>query len=622
MKRLTQLWKYMRKSIAIIRQVCPGILFLKSVYALFQAVKPFVTIVLTAYILDGILARVRYETLTGYLGFLLLMNFGMTVVIHLLEHRNEVLQLKFDQEYEFLLNRKIMEMDYASIEDVKIHQLREKINEIHAMNGGGIHAVVSVFPEILMHLVTIVVAATFTYSLFQSSGYNVENSYLCFASSGWSSVLLIVLVIGNVYISMWSNTAMTGNMYRIMDDIIPFNRVFGYYLDNYISTYHAGKDIRIYGEQNLIREESMSLFDDCKRTLGRLSDSQKKYTGLVAFSSALMNTLIYLLIGLRGMAGIIGIGMIVQYIGCLQSFTSGIIGFMTSLSELQANEGATQILFEFLEISSKMHVKERAVVPKRKIENREKLVFEFQDVSFRYPGSDTMVLKHLSVKINSSDSIAIVGQNGSGKTTFIKLLCRLYEPTEGRILLNGIPIQEYDIEEYRTYFSVVFQDFCLFPFTLGWNVSGKMNGDRRQIEENLVKAGFGERLRQLKRGIDTPLYRDFSEEGVEISGGEAQKIALARALYKDAPIVILDEPTAALDPVAEYEFYVHLKENVFKKTAIFVSHRLASCKFCEKIMVFSQGEIIQVGSHEELIRQRQGKYWELWNAQAEYYLEQ
>ena len=149
-----------------------------------------------------------------------------------------------------------------------------------------------------------------------------------------------------------------------------------------------------------------------------------------------------------------------------------------------------------------------------------------------------------------------------------------------------------------------------------------MNGDRRQIEENLVKAGFGERLRQLKRGIDTPLYRDFSEEGVEISGGEAQKIALARALYKDAPIVILDEPTAALDPVAEYEFYVHLKENVFKKTAIFVSHRLASCKFCEKIMVFSQGEIIQVGSHEELIRQRQGKYWELWNAQAEYYLEQ
>lgn len=622
MKKLIRSWNVMQQSLTLIRQICPGILFWKSVCALLRAVRPFITIVLTARILDGILAGVRYEILIGYLGALLLLNFGTTTVIHLLEHRNEVLQLKFDQEYEFLLNRKVMEMDYASLEDVKTHQLREKINEIRAMNGGGIHVALSSFPEMIMHLVTVVAASALTYSLFLPTGYNVANGYLRFASSGWSSMLLLVLVIGNVYISMWSNAAMTTNMYRIMDDIIPFNRVFGYYLDNYISTYHAGKDIRIYGEQDLIREESMSLFDDCRRTLGRLSDSQKKYTGLVAFSSALVNTLIYLLIALRGMAGIIGIGMIVQYIGCLQSFTSGIMGFMTSFAELRANEGAVQMLFEFLEIPSKTYTEEKVDVLKRKIGSGEKAIIEFQDVSFHYPGSDTMVLKHLSVRIESGDSTAIVGQNGSGKTTFIKLLCRLYEPTEGRILLNGIPIQEYDMEEYRAYFSVVFQDFCLFPFTLGWNVSGRMDGERDRIEDSLKKAGFGERLGQFEKGIDTPLYRDFNEDGVEISGGEAQKIALARALYKDAPVVVLDEPTAALDPVAEYEFYVHLKENVSKRTVIYISHRLASCRFCEKILVFDQGKIIQAGNHEELISQQKGKYRELWDAQAEYYLEQ
>ena len=209
--------------------------------------------------------------------------------------------------------------------------------------------------------------------------------------------------------------------------------------------------------------------------------------------------------------------------------------------------------------------------------------------------------------------------NGSGKTTFIKLLCRLYDPTEGKILLNGIDIQKYNYEEYMSIFSVVFQDFKLFSFSLGQNVAANADYDKARVEYCLKKAGFGERLAQMPNGTDTCLYKDFSENGVEISGGEAQKIALARALYKDAPFIVLDEPTSALDPVAEAEVYSKFNEIVGQKTAIYISHRLSSCRFCDEIIVFDHGLIIQRGSHDDLVADEKGKYAELWRAQAQYY---
>ena len=226
------------------------------------------------------------------------------------------------------------------------------------------------------------------------------------------------------------------------------------------------------------------------------------------------------------------------------------------------------------------------------------------------------------MKFQLGKRLAIVGKNGSGKTTFIKLLCRLYDPTEGEIRLNGVDIREYDYEEYLKLFSVVFQDFKLFAFSLGQNVATAMEYDREKAEQCLVKAGFAERLKGMPKGTDTALYKDFESEGVEISGGEAQKVALARALYKDAPIVVLDEPTAALDPVAEAEVYTKFNELIGDKTAVYISHRLSSCQFCDEIAVFEEGAVVQRGSHEELLREGNGLYLELWTAQAQYYKEE
>jgi ATP-binding cassette subfamily B protein len=209
--------------------------------------------------------------------------------------------------------------------------------------------------------------------------------------------------------------------------------------------------------------------------------------------------------------------------------------------------------------------------------------------------------------------------NGSGKTTFIKLLCRLYDPDEGEIHLNGIDIRKYDYNEYMRLFSIVFQDFKLFSFSLAQNVAASVRYDEKVVEDALDKVGLEKRLETMPKGIETPLYKDFDEDGVEISGGEAQKIALSRALYRDAPIIILDEPTAALDPISEFEIYSKFNEIVGTKTAFYISHRLSSCRFCDEIAVFNEGRIIQKGNHEELLKDEHGKYYELWNSQAQYY---
>lgn len=214
--------------------------------------------------------------------------------------------------------------------------------------------------------------------------------------------------------------------------------------------------------------------------------------------------------------------------------------------------------------------------------------------------------------------MAIIGKNGSGKTTFIKLLCRLYDVTEGCIKVNGIDIRKYDYKEYCDLFAVVFQDFHIFSLPLGENIAASSQVDEGRVYDALSRAGLGERLATLPHGLSTYVGKEFDDNGVNFSGGEKQKMAIARAIYKDAPFVIMDEPTAALDPISECEVYAGFDKMVGNKTALYISHRLASCRFCEDILVFDKGQVVQRGSHDVLLGQ-DGLYQELWNAQAQYY---
>jgi ATP-binding cassette subfamily B protein len=293
-----------------------------------------------------------------------------------------------------------------------------------------------------------------------------------------------------------------------------------------------------------------------------------------------------------------GIGMLIEFYG-----------------DIKNNAAYLKLDFQLIDMKSSLQKGTRGVEPPRK----ESGGIEFKNVSFKYPGTDDYVLKNVSIKFRPGSRLAAVGMNGSGKTTFIKLLCRLYDPTEGEILYNGVNIKEYDYGEYMRMFAVVFQDFYITKFKLGENVSSGPITDREKVEKCLESAGFADKLAEYEKGIDTYMGKIYDPDGVECSGGEAQKIAIARALYKDAPFIILDEPTASLDPIAEADIYSKFNDIAKGKSAIYISHRLSSCKFCDEIAVFHEGQIIQHGSHDELLSDEDGKYRQLWYAQAQYY---
>jgi ATP-binding cassette subfamily B protein/ATP-binding cassette subfamily C protein len=303
-----------------------------------------------------------------------------------------------------------------------------------------------------------------------------------------------------------------------------------------------------------------------------------------------------------------------MYLAAINSFSGAMFSVMDSIVDIRRFSDYYDAVDEFLNM------------PKRQREGKKPLALtappalEFRDVSFRYPGQSLYALKHINLTIRKGEKLSVVGENGAGKTTMTKLLMRLYRPTEGQILLNGTDIQEYDFENYENTMSVVFQDFVLFAMTLRENVTLGRAIDDQEVIDALRKSGFGDRLETLERGIDTPVYKMFDDSGIEPSGGEGQKIAIARAILKNTPVVILDEPTAALDPRAEYEIYQNFNSMTAGKSAIFISHRLSSTRFCDRVAVFKNGEIVEYGTHEELM-EKNGLYYELFNMQAQFYEE-
>ena len=252
----------------------------------------------------------------------------------------------------------------------------------------------------------------------------------------------------------------------------------------------------------------------------------------------------------------------------------------------------------------------------------DKYTFRFDNVSFKYPSAEKYALEKLSLTLEAGKRLAVVGLNGAGKSTFIKLLLRLYEPTEGAIYLNGVNVKEYRLSEYYRLFSPVFQNVELFAFPLAENISMKTpeETDKALAEECLVRAGLGEKLKELPSGVSTEVLKVIYDDGTDFSGGEKQKIALARALYKNAPVVVLDEPTAALDALAEYKLYQDFDRLIGDKTAVYISHRLSSTRFCDSVAMFRDGRMVEYGTHEELL-QKGGEYAEMFRIQAQYYVD-
>ena len=500
-------------------------------------------------------------------------------------------------------NQKTLSLDYDKLENPDIRQHRRNIKENAYINNYGVGHMRQHITLFLQHAVNVVFALVLFVEMV---------SLISTVAFSWTGVVMLLLLVVSVALNIWFQSRHSKKV------AIEWNEVGKLMLDeNRLGRGYDrnGMDNRIYRQQFIMDKLNKGFEKRHLEVFLKVNNQDVKYSVPVIFFQRMSELVSYLIICFYCVLGAFPVGGVIKYVGYLASVTGSVGCLFYCFKEFEANEKFLQVYLDYFDIKNDMYQGSLSVEKR----SDKKFDVEFKGVNFKYPGSQQYALKNINLSLKVGERLAVVGMNGSGKTTFIKLLCRLYDPTEGEITMNDFNIRKYDYRQYLDIFSVVFQDYHLLAMPLGNNVASAATWDTEKAERLLEEVGFGERYAEMSKKLDTPLYKNFDEDGVNISGGEAQKIALARALYKDAPFIILDEPTAALDPIAEAEIYARFDEIVGDKTAIYISHRLSSCRFCDKIAVFHEGEIVQVGTHEELLQDENGKYYELWNAQAQYY---
>ena len=426
-------------------------------------------------------------------------------------------------------------------------------------------------------------------------------------------ILLVVIVV--ILINTYANNLVKKVQYKNSIEVTPYLRKIEY-IRSVTSDLEYGKEIRINGFKpillNKVKDLNRICFSYIKKTQNVFSRGRQTST----ITDAIQDLIVYSILGFKVIVDkTMSIGDFSMYFSAIGQFKNSLVTIISTLTDIKINSLYFGHYLEYMNL------------PEENNEENNKTSFtdgilniRFDNVSFIYPGADTYALKNVSFSINSNEKLSIVGTNGSGKTTIVKLLLRLYKPTEGKIFINDVDINDIKFSEYAKQFSVVFQDFKLFAFNIAENVSSEENPDYSKIESSLSKVDLLSKVESLPRKYETNYSRRFDDEGVEFSGGESQKLAISRALYKDSQIVIMDEPTSALDPLAEYEIYKDFNKLIAGKTAIYISHRLSSCRFCDRIILIDLGEIKESGSHDELIHQN-GIYAEMYNKQAQYYVD-
>lgn len=580
-----------------------------------RTLSPYISIYFTGKVITAFTQNKGFKDILTYVLIATISTFIVDIIIRKANKERLILLNSCFQKHAAVLSRKGLELDYAKAESSSVQALRGKIDE-HASNGTGLTWVADCFAECVGCAISAVVACFFIYDMFFTFSHDLTGAGAVINSPVFS-VLLFILCIAAVCLSAKYHGLSEKKEFDVRNNLFNYNPLLEYYNNKYLNENESGKDVRMFDEKELIMEEiNERIYSPRMQINNRLFKIWASPRGQIGtISTNVLGGIVYLFIGLKALTGVFGAGSIVEYYGSLTKLISNCVDISGNLGYLRANNTQLKQEFEYLSLVSDMQNGTRTVDGI----DPYSAVFEFCDVSFTYPETDTSILKHLNLKIKSGERLAVVGMNGSGKSTMIKLLCRLYDPTDGKITINGIDIREFDYSEYLKLFAIVFQDFKLLAFPVGENVACSDEYDEKRVWECLEMAGIKKRIEELPKKLNQSVYKLYEKDGIDFSGGEEQKIAIARALYKNAPFVILDEPTAALDPIAESEIYSHFNEIVGNKTAVYISHRLSSCRFCSRIVVFDDGKIIQNGTHDELLSDTDGKYSKLWNAQAQYY---
>lgn len=613
MKNIKKIHKTVFRLFKMVHDEDSGILPLYLLDIALSLVQVYAGLFLTAGLIDTLLSG-DYEKAAWQALLLLGANLFFSLSIQLIKRRFEGMRTKVSLAFYVWLRRKAFSLDYETMENPKVAEkllFSERTTELY----GGVRTLLFQYSGLLKAVLNILLSVLMVAGLCLSKPGEGAGVLGTLAKPLPSALLFAAVLTGM--------TACAADIFKkfaekhklIFESARDNEEKLEYLIMRLLGDTKAIKIIRIYDMAKMLLH-NMKQFDQKNRV--RYVATWKlwrKEGNANAGVNLFFSVFAYLLVALKVVTRAVSVGAFTRYVGALNQFGSSCLTIISKQGDLQRTCTYMEDFLAFLDTEN--HHTGGTIPVEKRTDGEYELAFEH--VTFCYPGSQEAVLKDINCRIRIGGKLAVVGRNGAGKTTFIKLLCRLYEPTEGRITLNGVDIRKYDESEYYSLFGVVFQDFKLFSFPVWENITAGCEREDDRIWEALRQADAEEMVRGMEKQLDTRLYKGMGN-GVEISGGEAQKLALARALYKDAPVVILDEPTAALDPKAEAEVYARFNEMVEGRTSIYISHRMSSCRFCDDIIVFDEGQIVERGSHEELF-QAGGHYAGMWNAQAKYYNE-
>lgn len=570
------------------------------------ATLPYLSLFFSARILNLLLAK-SYRACLYTVVVFLLTQYGLglfeKICRQYLDGQKELCLARTEQK----ITAKALELEFEKFEKTETMDAIRRTN-VSSMGSGNVGDQLIVIHTLITSLLSVLYALFFLLRLFLLPDSSRNN----FFTSSFSMLALLLLCGVQLALSSRINRRSTQKKIELNQGNDHSNSVANY-LVNVMLEERRADDIRIGHLDHFLdvqfgkaMEHFLPMYLDFAR-FSAITDGKN------ALLSLLSNFAAYLVIGARALYGVLPIGDVLLYAGSVTRAMSDLQTFLATGSEFDYINSYLSTYEDFIAQPSMAY---DGTLP---IEKRDdgQYEFAFHDVSFSYPGTNIPVLEHVTLSFAIGEKTALVGRNGAGKTTLIKLLCRLYEPTSGYITLNGIDIRKYSYKEYTQAFSVVFQDFHLFSLPLDENIAAGTEIDEAALQSSLAKVGLTDRVQQLPQGVRTRLYNN-NGSGVDLSGGEAQRTAIARALYKDAPFVILDEPTAALDPIAEAEIYKQFSQMTAGKTAVYISHRMSSCKFCDRIIVLDHGRIAEDGTHGTLLANH-GIYANLYETQAQYY---
>lgn len=579
-------------------QYRPSYVFLLLFQILLQAISPFSKIIFPTLIIEELtkvpLNQVNLSNLTWILVLFLAVEFIIPFLMNLnwmfLLHNENML----NKYWKKLMGDKMMQMRFYHLENPDVLDQISKAQDGllgYGNNLGGFQALINNIISILSNALSVIGVI-----------------YIIAQINIW----LIFILIGIVGLRLWNQSQIKKLNIQQWEERKRMNRENEYY-SSLLTDFKYGKDIRLYACKDLLITKNKEYIEDTYQYQIKINQKFKKLTIIDNLFNMVNQLLTYGYVAYYFIQSYISIAQYSLYVTSINTFISSSYSIFNSFLNIRQNTKMMSEFKKFMEIDATYQ--EGNV----KINPNDPIVLEFKDVSFAYPNTTEYVLRHINYRMEGQKKISIVGENGAGKSTFIKLLMRLYDPTEGEILLNGINIKEIPIQDYYALFSVVFQDYQLIGFNLGEQITSSDTFDEEKVLQILSEVQLNHKMENLQKGLATSMLKYFDDQGIELSGGESQKIAIARALFKDGKILILDEPTSALDPLAEYEIYSQFHKMTQGKLTFYISHRLSSCRFCDEIMVLEHGEIVQLGHHDKLILDEKGKYFEMFKAQAKYY---